>query len=150
MATFSLFAGFAVMVFPNDVFIGTIGINIQTMLHHGLQVVIGILLVAYNRHRLSKRFFAWCMIVFSVLASAALTMNIVFHHFMPTHDFNMFFISPYFDCTLPVLSDIYAKVPYPAFLLIYILGFALLSAAVYAIEKGVVTLCSKIKHRNKS
>lgn len=149
MATFSLFAGLAVMIYPNDVFIGIIGINVQTMLHHGLQVVMGVLLVAYNRHHLNKRFFAWCMIVFSILATVAMLMNIVVHNLLPTQDFNMFYISPYFDCTLPVLSSIYPAVPYPAFLVIYILGFALLSAAVYAIEKGIVTLCSKIKHKGE-
>jgi len=124
------------------------------MLHHGLQVVIGVLLVAHNRHHLSKRFFAWCMIVFSALASVALIMNIAMYHIFLANGidetFNMFYISPYFNCTLPVLSDIYPKVPYPVFLIIYILGFALVSAIVYAIEKGVVTLCSKIKHRKEN
>jgi len=152
MATFSLFAGLAVMIYPADVFIGTIGINIQTMVHHGLQFVIGVFLVAHNRHHLNKRFFAWCMIVFSVLASVALIMNVIMHNVFLANGmddtFNMFFISPYHNCTLPILSEIYPLVPYPAFLLIYILGFALVSALVYTIEKTVVTICSKIKHRN--
>ena len=154
MATFSLFAGLAVMVYPADVFIGMIGINIQTMVHHGLQFVIGVFLVAHNRHHLNKRFFAWCMIVFSVLASVALTMNVIMHNVFVANGmdetFNMFFISPYYDCTLPILSAIYHLVPYPVFLLIYILGFALVSALVYTIEKTVVSICSKIKHRGEN
>ncbi len=153
MATFSLFAGLAVMIYPGDVFIGIIGINIQTMVHHGLQVVIGIFLVAHNRHHLNKRFFAWCMIVFSALASLALVLNVVMHHVFIANamdeSFNMFYISPYYDCTLPVLSSIYPHVPYPVFLLIYVLGFALVSLGIYAAEKGIVTLCSKIKHRDE-
>ena len=36
----------------------------------------------------------------------------------------------------------------PVFLLIYVLGFALVSAIVYTIEKVTVSICSKIKHRN--
>ena len=154
MATFSLFAGLAVMIYPGDVYIELIGINIQTMVHHGLQFVIGVFLVAHNRHRLNKRFFAWCMIVFSVLAFVALIMNIIMHNIFLANGmddtFNMFYISPYYNCTLPILSDIYPKVDYPVFLIIYILGFTLVSALVYTIEKSIVTVCSKIKHRKEN
>ena len=152
MATFSLFAGLAVMIYSTDVFIEIIGINIQTMVHHGFQFVIGVFLVAHNRHHLNKRFFAWCMIVFSSLAFIALAANIIVHNvFLAVginETFNMFFISPYHNCTLPILSAIYPLVPYPVFLLIYILGFALVSALVYTIEKVTVSICSKINHRN--
>ena len=44
MATFGLFAGIGVMLYPSTVFIETIGINIQTMIHHGSMVVIGVLM----------------------------------------------------------------------------------------------------------
>ncbi|MCK7485244.1 MAG: hypothetical protein MZU97_06565 [Bacillus subtilis] len=37
-----MFAGLAVMLYPNDVFITTIGINIQTMVHHGAMMVVGV------------------------------------------------------------------------------------------------------------
>ena len=149
MVTFSFFAGFVVMVYPGDVFIELIGINIQTMVHHGLQLVMGVFLVAHNRHHLSKRFFAWSMIVFTVLASLALVMNVIANYRMPGVEFNMFFISPFQPCTLPVLSIIYPLVPYPVYLLIYLLGFALVSLIFYASEKGITTLCSKIKHRGE-
>ncbi len=147
-STFSLFAGIAVMLYPADVFISMIGINVQTMIHHGGQVAIGILLVAYNRHRLNKRYFAESLLLFYVFAAIAMAMNLGVHAAlvaarMEDTVFNMFFISPYHDCTLPVLSAIYPKVPYPVFLLIYLVGFAVISALIYAIEKGIVALTSK-------
>ncbi len=150
MVTFSLFAGLVVMIYPGDVFISTIGINIQTMVHHGLQLASGIFLVAHNRHHLSKRFFAWSMMVFAVFAGIALLLNTIMHYAMPAQEFNMFFISPFHPCTLPVLSAIYPLVPYPVYLLIYVLGFALVSALVYTIEKCTVYVCSRIKHRGKN
>ena len=55
MSTFSLFAGIAVFLYPNDVFISTIGINIQTMVHHGLQIVLGIFFIVYARKKFSKK-----------------------------------------------------------------------------------------------
>lgn len=150
MVTFSLFAGLIVMIYPGDVFSYTLGINIQTMVHHGLQLATGIFLVAHNRHRLSKRFFAWSMMVFVVFAGIALLLNTVMHYVKPDAGFNMFFISPFQPCTLPVLSAIYPLVPYPVYLLMYVLGFALVSALVYTIEKCTVMICSRIKHRGKN
>ena len=54
MMTFSLFGGLVVMAYPNDVFIETIGINLQTMIHHGLQVVLGIYLFVLGDDTLVK------------------------------------------------------------------------------------------------
>ena len=149
MITFSFFAGVLVMVYPGDVFIELIGINIQTMVHHGLQLVMGAFLVAHNRHHLNKRYFAWSMIVFSVISAIALIFNVVAYHTIPEENVNMFYLSPYVKCTLPVLSVVYENVPYPVYLLAYVLGFALISLVFYAAEKGITTLCSKIKRRGE-
>jgi hypothetical protein len=59
----------------------------------------------------------------------------------------MFFISRHYPCTLPVLADIYAKVPYPVFLCIYLVGFAVVSALIYGIEKGILALIYRRKHK---
>ncbi len=53
---FSLFAG-GVFFYPNDVFIPTIGMNIQTMAHHGMQIVMGVFIIAHERKRLNIKFF---------------------------------------------------------------------------------------------
>lgn len=150
LMTFSLFAGTAVMLYPVDVFIEMTGINIQTMLHHGTQVALGIYLVAYNRHKLKKGQLLSGVGVFGALVAAALVMNIAVHHAHRATGvnavFNMFFISPYHACTLPLLSTIYPKVPYPVFLLIYILGFSLVAAIFFVAE----TLISKKLSEKKS
>ena len=45
LATYSVFAGLCVMVYPGMVFIDTIGINIQTMVWHGSMIMIGVYLL---------------------------------------------------------------------------------------------------------
>ncbi len=145
---FSLFAGLAVMLYPNDVFISEIGINIQTMIHHGSQVAVGVFLVAYNRHRMNCKSFMGSLAVFGCFVVAAMLLNVVVHHGlvacgMADTTFNMFFISPYHDCTLPVLSAVDPLVPYPVFFLIYLLGFSVVSGIVYGIEKGILALVMK-------
>jgi hypothetical protein len=147
LATFSFFAGLAVMVYPGDVFIGMIGINIQTMLHHGSQVVIGALLVAHNRRRYTRGFVLRGIPVFLAMACIALIADIAAYHILlansSDHVFNMFYISPYFDCTLPILSNIYKVAPYPVFLAIYILGFSLVAFIMFLLQRGVLTLIQR-------
>lgn len=135
LCTFSLFGGLVVMTYPNDVFISTIGINIQTMVHHGLQVVLGIFLAVHNRRRLSPAHFLGALPLFTVMVTTAMLLNVGVYHVLTARGlddvFNMFFVSPYHPCTLPVLSTVYELTPYPVFLFIYLIGFSLAAALVY-------------------
>lgn len=149
-ASFSLFAGIAVMIYPNDVFIGTLGINIQTMVHHGSQVAIGVLVAAHKRKRTDLHHLFGSLMIFYGFTIIAIISNISVHNYFVANQitdesFNMFFISPYYPCTLPVLSSIYAALPYPAFLAIYIIGFALVAAIFFGIERGIYYICRKVK-----
>lgn len=158
VATFALFGGIAVMLYPGDVLCSYIGINIQSLVHHGLQLVGGIITAVSIRNKYNLREFAKGVIVFAVFVSVAMALNIGVHAYLVSagmdDTFNMFFISPYFDCTLPILSAIYPLVPYPVFLISYIIGFSLVALIVFGatrliISKGapVRTLWKKIKAR---
>ena len=148
-ATFALFGGVAVMFYPNDVFIETIGINIQTMIHHGLQVVFGVFISVRYLKELGWKFVLRGLPVFVVFLIIAYGLNIGIYHYFQSigkdDSFNMFYISPYFDCTLPVLSSIYPKVPYIVFALIYILGFTVIAFIMTYIHVGINQLVSLIK-----
>ena len=150
-AGFSLFAGMAVMLYPADVFSSAVFISIQTMLHHGAMVAVGIFMVGYNRHHMNKRYFAGSLAVFYFFAIVAIILNETVHTMIVEKglntEFNMFFISRHYACTLPVLSDIYAKVPYPVFLCTYLVGFTAVSALIYGIEKGILALIYRKKRK---
>jgi hypothetical protein len=140
-ATFAFFGGFVVYVYPNDVFIPTIGICIQTMVHHGSQVLLGIYTAVYMRKSFKIKE-AWTGVAaFAVLALIAIILNETMIHVIPEDNtFNMFYISRHFDCTLPVLSGVYKAVPYGLFLPIYLLGFTLVGAIIFFSEKGIMYL----------
>ena len=126
LATYGLFAGTAVMIYPNDVFTENIGVNMQTMVHHGSMIVIGILMYVSGRAKLTHKTVLYGLPTFAILAGSAMIMNILYEIFGdPEQTFNMFYISPYYTCTLPVLSIIYPLVPYPVFLVIYTFGFTI-------------------------
>ncbi len=125
LATFALFAGLCVMIYPGDVFISTIGINIQTMICHGSMVAVGIYLLVTGYVPLEHKTVLRGAAVFAVCVAAAMVLNEIAHAsgLLETETFNMFFISPYCDPSLPVYSLVQQAVPYPLCLVIYIAGF---------------------------
>lgn len=137
LSFYSFFAGFAVMFYPSTVFTDVIGINIQTMVWHGSQIIIGRYLIAYNRRELNFRYFASGIPVFLILLAVATALNLIAPRFT-SETFNMFFISPYFPSTLPILSIVWEKAPWPVFMLIYIIGFTLSAFLVYSIARAII------------
>lgn len=129
LATFGFFAGAAVMFYPATVFISTIGINIQTMVHHGLIAVVGIGLLA-SRIKLKSKTIIKAFIVFVSLVTIAFTLNTLFNKFIVDGTFNMFFINPRFENALPVLSLFQPLVPSSVFILIYLFGFTFVAYIV--------------------
>lgn len=156
LATFSLFAGLSVMIYPNDVFTSTIGINIQTMFVHGGQVVIALCIWMSHIIKIDWKTVLKGTAVFAVMVTVALLMDIIFvkANIVGTETFNMFYISPYFDCTLVILADIYKAVPYIVFLLIYLIGFMLAAYIVMYLVWGISFVSNwivrKIKKDNNS
>lgn len=151
ISTFALFGGIVVFIYPNDVFVRTAGINIQTMIHHGLQVVLGIYFAVYNRKKLNIKYFLKSIPVFVGLLLIACILNEVIYYSVVSkigETFNMFYISRHFDCTLVILNQIYLVVPWFVFLLIYVIGFAIASIAVFYIIVGILKLVEKIKSKN--
>lgn len=148
LATYGLFAGIAVMLYPGDVFISTIGINIQTMVHHGLQITYGVFLISTKQVRIHISSLLKASFVFIALVLTALAMNLITHAAGLQDTFNMFYISPYFSCHLPILSMVYANTPYIVFLLVYILGFTICGAVILGLAYLISLITRLIKNRN--
>lgn len=148
LATFALFAGLCVMLYPGDVFTSQIGINIQTMFWHSSMFTIGFLLLATRSIEFNFKAIIKAAYVFLVMLAIALVMNIIWHYYGTDATFNMFYISPYYLCTLPILNIIYDSVPYVIFLILYIIGFVLAASAIL----GIAILFDKIEkaiHKRK-
>lgn len=147
LASFALFAGLAVMVYPTTVFVPTIGINIQTMICHGGMVVVGVLLLASGHVKPELRTLVKAVPVFTVMVLMAAGMNEIAHRtgLLETHTFNMFFISPYCEPSLPVYSLVQAVLPFPWCLAIYVLGFSAAAAIVLLLATLVCYVANKKK-----
>lgn len=125
LGTYSLFAGLCVMFYPVSVFIGTVGINIQTMICHGAMVTIGMYLLGTGYVKAERETMRKALPVFLILLLMAATMNELAHQtgLLETETFNMFFISPYCAPELPVYSMVQQVLPFPLSLGVYVLAF---------------------------
>ena len=148
MTTFSLFGGLVTFIYPEQVFVETIGINIQTMTHHGLQIVLGIFFIVYARKKFTIKYYLSGIPVFASFISIALILNEIFVATAATDEtFNMFYISRHFDCTLPLLDMVYDKLWYGLFLMLYVFGLVLISAIIYFTVKLIIYLVKRAKCR---
>lgn len=145
LASYAVFAGLCVMVYPADVFIGTIGINIQTMICHGTMISIGVYLLYTGYVPATKQTVLRAIPVFSVAVAIAAGMNEVAFHtgLLKTETFNMFFISPYCEPSLPVYSWVQKMVSFPWCLILYILAFSVASALVVLVAALIKKAAAK-------
>lgn len=135
LSTYSLLAGICVMIYPGDVFVSLIGINIQTMVIHGGMIVLGVLLLATNKVKKDIHTFYKGLVVFLIFLTIAVILNLLWPLLGINETFNMFQISPYYDCSLPIFNVIKSKIPYIIFLLLYIIPFSLGAYIIYLIYK---------------
>ncbi len=140
LATFGLLAGVLVMAYPSNVFISMIGINIQTMVHHGGQLAIGLYLLICKKFRLEWRSMLGAGIVFVTMMAIASGMNICAELSGLEESFNMFYIRYGDTPSIPVYDILYPGVfSYPVFLLSYALPFIGVSCGIFALRKKCET-----------
>ena len=142
LAFYSVISMTLVMLFPGNVFTEYTVINIHTMVLHGGGFVVALFVLINRLTDFSLKSVLRGAAVFLCLAGTALAMDVLVERSGINHgaEFNMFYISPYYPCRLPVLSRIQELVPYPLFLLTYILSVCFGSILVLGIVKGISRL----------
>lgn len=139
LATYSMFAGLCVMIYPGDVFIETIGVNIQTMICHGSMIVIGAWLLATGYVPMVNRTIGKAACVFASTIAVAIVLNEVTWYTDLTggETFNMFYISRHWEGTLPVYSQVQKILAYPWCLIVYIAAFTVAAYIMLLAAMGI-------------
>ena len=155
---FGFLAGFAVMMYPDTCF-GTdyITILIHTMLWHSSMVVMGFY-VLYSKEygkNIVKEVIPGTIIYTGLVIFAVLVNIIGYKLYFGTpkniHGESLFFLylSPYYGCPFPILGTLKEQVPYPVFLLLYVIAFALGISIVWCAVFGIRKLSLKNKNNKK-
>ena len=144
LSLWSFFGGAAVMIYPGDVLCPYIGINVQSMIHHGAQMLIGAVIAARNGRRMDLRYFLSGSCVYLGYLGVAMLLNVIGYRLLTANGmddvFNMMFISPYFPCTLPILSSIHASTSWGVLFPLYVLGFLIIALIIFLAQRLLVTI----------
>ncbi|MFP4177397.1 MAG: hypothetical protein ACLFTZ_01395 [Acholeplasmataceae bacterium] len=148
LATYGFVAGAFVMFVPHDVFTDTIGINIQTMVHHGGAAVMGSVLLFADIPGKSIRF-GRAASVYVVTVAIAMVLNALHNSFIQDGTFNMFFINPRHGIHIDWVKPFYETVTYIPYLLTYVLGFTFVSYGVLVIGRTVRSQRERSAYRRR-
>ena len=156
LATFGLFAGLIVMIYPATVLSEVIFKFSQSMLHHTAMIVIGVIVIVSGKVKIEHKTILKAIPVFAVSVVTAFIMNIIFHATGNTDSFNMFYIGPYSKCDIPVLYDIGVALDIASgtikfgnfvFVIIYVIGFSIAAYIILLLTMLIRKIYSIIKEK---
>ena len=133
MCLISLAMGIVVCIYTKMVTSTLIYINIQTFIHHGSQVILGVFIYVWNRKNITIKTVYRSLIAFAITAVIAIIINVAFY----PHFINMFFINPTRITNLPVGDIVQEKAGYPVYLIAFLSLIALMTFLTYFVETSI-------------
>ena len=151
VSTFSLVGGLVVMIYPFSVFNDDrLGIHIQTMIHHGIQIALGIWFWVYNRKKADFRYFLKSIPLFLIVCAIAVLLNETLGVYLISvgvKKFNLFYISSHESFVLPILGDVHSLAPWSVILLVYVLSVITIAFILFEIMRGIYLTACKIQEK---
>ena len=129
MAYITILGSLATFIYPEDVFVRDILINIHTMFLHCGSLVVSIYLLISREVKINFKSLLSGYKVFLIFALIAEILNLIVYNsgILNGATFNMFYISPYF------ISQ--EKVPFIIFIMLYLFAIFMGSLIIYLICK---------------
>ncbi len=151
LATFAIFAGTAVMVYPGTVFIDIVAVNVQTMICHGSMLCIGVFLYYTGHVKAEPPTIIKAIPVFAVSLTVAIIINELGYRagFNELCEFSMFFISPYVESILPIYNYLQTVLPFFWCVVIYAEAFIFVSFLVLCVAMAIKRISSKTRNTKK-
>ena len=139
IAYITILGSISTMIMPDSCFTSDILVNIHTMWLHLGSFVVSVYLLMTGEVKINIKNLIQAIIVFLIFVIISNTMNIIIYNLniLNGEEFNMFYISPYFESSLPVFDIIQRNVPYIIYLLIYILALPLGGFIIYIISNMI-------------
>ena len=129
----TLTMGIVVCIYTDMVMRDLIFINIQTLVHHGVLIAVGVFVFVWNRKNINIKTFYRTLIAFGITAVIAILINLAFY----PHFINMFFINPTRITNLPLGNIIQEKAGYPVYLIGFLSLVSLMTYLTYLIETSI-------------
>lgn len=140
----SLAMGIVVCAYTKMATSTLIYINIQTFIHHGSQVVLGVFIYVWNRKNITIKTVYRSLIAFLITAVIAILINVAFY----PRFINMFFINPTRITNLPIGNIVQEKAGYPVYLIGFLSLIAVTTYLTYLVETSIYKLVIKKKDQH--
>ena len=149
MAFITILGSISTMLLPDSCFVSDILVNIHTMWLHLGSFVVSVYLLMNDEVKIEFKSVRNAIGIFLIFVCLAEIMNISVYKsgILNGETFNMFYISPYFNSTLPVFDIIQPKVPFIIYLLIYLVALSLGGVIIYGIAWLVKKIFTKKKEK---
>ena len=135
----SLATGIVVCIYTKMATSTLIYINIQTFIHHGSLVVLGVFIYVWNRKNITIKTVYRSLIAFAITAVIAIIINVAFY----PRFINMFFINPTRITNLPIGNIVQEKAGYPVYLSAFLSLIALITFLTYFVETSIYKAVTK-------
>lgn len=135
----SLFMGLLVCIYTKMVMTNMIFINVQSLVHHGIQVIVGVYIFVWNRKNITIHTTYRALIAFVITAAIAIIINVSFY----PHFINMFFITPMYITNLPVGNIIQEKAGYAVYLILFLIVIGSVTYLTYFVETSIFKIIKK-------
>lgn len=151
LAFVSFLGGISVMLFPRTVASEEVLLFADSLIWHDAMIVLSIyLIVTQGYGKIVKETFP-AIFIFVVLALMAMGMNYIFEICKQAGyvegSFNMFMISPYYECNSPIISDIYRATNWYVVWIVYYTAITAGILVYWCIIHGITRL---VKSREMS
>lgn len=142
----TILGSIASAIIPDQLFVSDILVNIHAMFLHLGSLVVSVYLLMSGEVKINIKSLFMGLAVFLIVVILANILNIVIYNsgILNGETFNMLYISPYFESTLPVFDSIYNSVPYVVFLALYVVALSLGSYVIFIVAKAISTISRKM------
>lgn len=117
-ATYCVFAGALVLIYPSSVFCNSGAINVQSLIHHAVMVAVGIALLSRYFGRFTAAGVAHGVGIFTFFLFVAVGINLAMGEGV-----NMYYLNPLSPIKVPVLSFLSRILPFPVVPILYAVVF---------------------------
>jgi hypothetical protein len=147
LAYITILGSITTIIMPTSCFVSDILVNIHTMWLHCGSLVVSVYLLISGEVEINIKNLMKAIIVFLFILLIAILLNVIIYNsgILNGETFNMFYISPYFESTLPIFNIIWKNVPYIIFLLIYISSIGLGGYLIYFISTYLKRIINFVK-----
>lgn len=137
MAFITILGSITTVLLPDSCFVSEILINVHTMWLHLGSLVVSLYIIFSKEIDLSKDNMYGAIKVFIEFVAIAMILNIGVYEsdILNGETFDMFYISPYFEKSLPVFSQLYDFLPYYLYLPLYVIILSFGGFIVYLLAK---------------